>query len=82
MNDPVLEKAGELLADVAGQLDEPPAIVTNAVLLVEYVDVDGDKWLRTFRNTDIKTWEMRGMLSAVLSDMDAFDVVWALEDDE
>lgn len=82
MNDPVLEKISELLIDVTSSLDEPPAIVTHAVVLVEYIDLQGEKWLRTLRNSDIKSWEMRGMLSAVLSDMDAYDVVSVLEEED
>lgn len=82
MNDPVLRAVGDLLADIREDLDEGPAMVIRAVIVCETIDADGDRWLRIVRDGNLKSWECRGMLEEVLSDMNAYDVVSVMEDDQ
>lgn len=80
MNDPVLGKVSELVSDIEDELGEAASVVTRAVVVCEFIDSDGDRCLRIIRDRFLKSWEMRGLLAEVLSDMEAFDVVVALED--
>jgi hypothetical protein len=82
MNDPVLVVVGGLLAEIAGDLDEPAAMVNNAVIVADFIDADGEHWLRIIRNQDSRAWMIRGMLHEVLADMDAHEVVYQLGGEE
>lgn len=83
MNDPVLQMVGDLVADIESDLEESRSLVTNAVVVAAFIDPeDGARWLRIIRDGDTRQWEIRGMLAEVLSDLDAFDVVDALTEED
>lgn len=82
VNDPVLKVVGDLVSEIEDQLGEGPSYVSRAVIVCEQIDADGDRFLRIIRDRNLKNWEVRGMLTEVLSDMDACDVVDVLEGDE
>lgn len=75
MNDPVLEHVGDMIADIEGSFEEDRSIVNRAVVVVECMDLDGERWLRVVRARDVRSWEARGMLEEVLTDMSNFDLV-------
>lgn len=78
MDDPTLFYVSQLM----NELGEEKVLTTKAVVAAEYVDEDGQRWLRMAISADVKNWEIRGMLSEILSDIDAYDVREAVWDEE
>ena len=60
--------------------DIPDGIPTNAVIIIEYLDEDGEPNLRVI-STDMPTWARIGLLHAVLVG-DHHDIINAFQDDE
>ena len=80
MTDKVLDHASNLMADL-NEGKPGSFITTKAVFAVEYLDEDGERWLRYVGSSDVRNWEIRGMMSEILSDMDAYEVRYVLEED-
>lgn len=79
MNDPVLSAVGDLLGDIQADMGEEPVLVNRAVIVCETLDSDGERRLRMIYDGNLKTWEVRGLVGEVMSDLNAYDVVWAME---
>ena len=58
----------------------PNGIHTNAILILEYLDQDGEPNLRLI-STDMPTWQRIGILHAVIAG-DHHDIINAFEDDD
>lgn len=82
MNDPVLVAVGDLMAQIRAEVGEAPGIVNRAVIVCETIDEDGDRRLGIVWDGNLKSWECRGMLEEVLADMNAYDVVSVIDEDD
>lgn len=81
-NDPVLEAAGDLAAEIHEDLDLGPGRVMKAVMVADVMDEQGERRLVVMRDNEIRDWEVRGMLNEVVSDLSAFAVVDFLEEED
>ena len=60
--------------------DIPNGIPTNLIVILEYLDEDGDHRLR-YLSTDMTLWQRIGILHAVIAG-DHHDIINAFEDDD
>ena len=78
------EDMDEGLQRIWRQLDDESAneLMSKWVLVVECINADGERWLRSMRGPDTLSWDVRGMLGSALADVDTDEVVGALEAEE
>jgi len=82
MNDPVLEAVDKLRAEIAAESGDAASVTTRALIVAEFMEADGARRLHIIRDERIQNWDIRGMLHEVIADLDAFDIVGVLAEED
>ena len=76
MIDPDLpDEIHKLISDV-GAVWRKDSICTSWILLTEWVDADGNKWIEESRTESLTEWQRQGILGYVLEQRMEIDPEW------
>lgn len=81
-NDPVLEATQTVHDDINAQFELGAGRVSQALILYEWIDSDGDRQFRIVSDRDSTSWGMRGLLHEAIANFDANEVRDQLSENE